>query len=222
MNKKLILIPALFMAASAMIFTGCSKDDDSTAPVITLNGDDVMEIDLQDAYVEPGATAVDGEDGTVNVIITGIVNNDLRGSYIITYTAADGAGNTATAERTVQVVNSADFLSGNYVNATDTCSISPPSTFNATIIPSNTDNGVFSVSNFGAFGSAIVVECMYTEGTGKITATTPQALGGGANLTNVFAASGVISTSPVIFKVYYQWQDGVTGLGEICTSTYTK
>lgn len=222
MNKRLILIPALLMAASAMVFTGCSKDDDSTAPNITLNGLEVMQIDLQEVYVEPGATANDGEDGSVNVIITGIVNNDLKGNYTITYTAADAAGNTATADRIVQVVNSADFLGGNYVNATDTCSVTAPSTFNATVIPSTTENGVINVSNFGAFGSTIIVECMYNKTTSKITANTPQALGGGANLTNVFAASAVTSTTPVIFKVYYQWQDGVTGLGEICTSTYTK
>ena len=221
MNKKLILIPAICMAISAAIFTGCSKDEDTTAPVISLNGDQSMEIELQENYVEPGATAVDGEDGDITVSITGIVNNDLKGDYTITYSATDNSGNTATAERTVTVVNSADFLGGNYVNATDTCLASPPSSFNATVSVSNTENGVFSISNFGAFGSSISVELLYDSGTNKITGTTPQGLGGGANLTNIFTASAVTSNSPVIFKVYYQWVDNL-GLTETCTSTYIK
>lgn len=222
MNKRLILIPALLIVTSSLLFTGCSKDDDTTGPSITLNGDENMVIDLQEMYVEPGATANDGEDGSVNVAITGVVNNDLTGIYTITYTATDGAGNSSTATRTVTVVNSADFLGGNYINAADTCSVSPPSSFNATVTPSNTENGVFNVSNFGAFGSGVSVELMYNKTTDKITANVPQSLSGGANLTAVYNTSGVIDTAPVIFKVSYQWQDGVTGLGEICTSTYTK
>lgn len=221
MNKRIILLPALLLAASSLVFTGCSKDDDTTAPIITLTGGASTEIELQEAYVEQGASAVDGEDGTIAVSITGVVNNNLKGQYIVFYSATDKSGNTGTAERTVNVVNSADFLGGNYVNATDTCVTSPPSSFNATVSVSNTTNGLFSVSNFGAFGTSVSVELSYNSATSKITAVIPQGLGGGANLTNVFTSSAVTSNNPVIYKVNYQWTDS-NGISDICGSTYIK
>ncbi len=216
MNKRLILIPALFMAATSLIFTGCSKDEDTTAPVITLNDPSYTEIELQEAYVEPGATAIDGEDGTVNVSISGTVDNDLKGNYTITYTATDEAGNTATEERTVTVVNSADFLGGSYIDASDVCGASGSALFDAFVTPSDSENGEFDVTNFGAFGQSITVTCVFNSATNKITATTPQSLGGTTNLTEVFSASGIISNSPVTFQIVYEWNDG--GSSEICTS----
>ncbi|MBK9423521.1 MAG: DUF5011 domain-containing protein [Bacteroidetes bacterium] len=225
MNKRIALLPALFLALSSLVYTGCKDDEDTTAPQITLNavnGDIDLELQLQDDYVEPGATAVDDEDGTINVSISGSVDTYLKGTYEITYSATDQAGNTSTATRQVVVYNSADFLGGNYTNAVDSCSSTPPSTFNATVTTSNTLNGVFSIKNFGAFGQTIEVECDYVESTNKITADVPQSLGGGANLTNVFNSSAVTSNSgPVIFKINYQWLDS-GGAGDICTSTYTK
>jgi hypothetical protein len=220
MNKRILLVSALFLFGTSVFITSCSKDDDTTAPSISIIGDENMEIELQSGYTEQGATAVDDEDGTVDVSISGTVNDDLKGEYTITYTATDAAGNTASAERIVTVVNSADFLGGNYVNATDSCQSSPLSTFNATVTPSTTENGVFNVTNFGAFGSNVTVQCEYNSATDKITANTPQGLGGGTNLTNVFSASAVNSTSPVVFTIIYEWNDG--GNSEICTSVYTK
>jgi len=220
MNKRLILLPALLMAVTTLIFTGCSKDEDTTAPVITLNGDATMEIDLQEAYSEPGANAIDGEDGDVTVSITGTVNNDLKGDYTITYTATDGAGNTATEERIVTVVNSADFLAGTYLDAVDDCQSTPPSIFDAIVTTSNTDNGKFTVNNFGAFGTSVNIVCQYFASNNLISAITPQSLGAPALLTTVYNSSTVMSTTPVTFQIVYEWNDG--GASEICTSTYTK
>jgi hypothetical protein len=221
MKKWNIFYIALSITITALIFSGCSKDEDTDAPVITLSGTSPMEIELQQSYIEPGATAVDGEDGSVNVTITGSVDNDLKGTYIITYSATDEAGNTASVERNVIVVNSADFLGGNYVNAVDTCAITGNASFNATVSTSNTINGRFNVSNFGAFGTSVSVACDYNSATNKITAATPQSLGGGSNLTTVFSSSAVTSTTPVIFKISYQWLDS-SGTTDICTSTYSK
>lgn len=208
-------------AGTALFTTGCNNDEDTTAPVITLNGSAQVEIELQEVYNEPGATAVDDEDGTVAVSISGTVNNNLKGDYTITYTATDESGNVATAERTVTVVNSADFLGGNYINAFDSCASSGTGNFDALVAISNTENGEFTITNFGGFGNSVTVECAYNSATDKITATTPQSLGGGANLIQVFTASEVTSNSPVIFKITYQWSDS-GGATDICTSTYNK
>jgi trimeric autotransporter adhesin len=211
----------MILGMLTLVYTGCKKDDDTSAPVISLNGSSTMEIELQEAYVEPGATANDDEDGDVDVSIAGTVNSNLKGDYTILYTATDAAGNSSTVERTVTVVNSADFLGGTYTNAVDSCASSPISTFNATVATSNTVNGVFSISNFGAFGNSITVSALYNSSTDAITISTPVSLGGGSNLTNVYASSGVVSTSPAKFKIYYQWSDS-GGATDICTSTYTK
>ena len=221
MNKSLNKYFVILLSAAMLFVSGCSKDEDTSGPVIVLIGDAVIVLELQEQYLEPGATAEDDNDGSVPVSISGTVNINLKGTYTITYTATDEAGNTSTATRTVQVINAADFLGGNYVNAVDSCVSGVNSTFDATILTSNTVNGEFTISNFGAFGASTVITCLYNPGTLGISGNTPQSLGGGATLTSINAQSGVSSTSPVIFRITYGWIDS-GGLSDICTSTYIK
>ncbi|MGH1486824.1 MAG: immunoglobulin-like domain-containing protein, partial [Cellvibrionaceae bacterium] len=77
---------------------------DTTPPAITLNGASSVSVTEGNAYLEPGATAIDARDGSVAVNISGNVNTNVVGTYSVTYTAADAAGNTATTTRTVNVV----------------------------------------------------------------------------------------------------------------------
>ena len=79
---------------------------DNTAPVITLNGELSMILIIGNIYSEPGATAVDTVDGSVSIVITGSVDTDTKGTYSMTYTAEDSAGNSASKTRTVTVVDS--------------------------------------------------------------------------------------------------------------------
>ena len=88
--------------------TRAKKEKDKTPPVITLNGANSMEIIQGTAYTEAGATAIDNKDGKVEVTITGSVNINTVGTYIITYTAKDKAGNIATKTRTVKVILAPD------------------------------------------------------------------------------------------------------------------
>ena len=76
---------------------------DKTPPVITLVGDSSVNVIKNSVYSELGATAKDG-DIDVDVITTGSIDMSAPGEYTITYTATDGAGNTATATRTINVV----------------------------------------------------------------------------------------------------------------------
>jgi hypothetical protein len=79
---------------------------DTTAPVITLNGLGAITLECSlDTYSELGATAVDACDSNVTVVISGdSVNANALGSYVVTYDAVDASGNIAAQlTRTVTV-----------------------------------------------------------------------------------------------------------------------
>jgi len=79
---------------------------DLTAPVVTVNGNSTQTIIQNQPYTEAGASASDTVSGnlTSSIVQTGSVNTSIPGSYTITYTATDAAGNTASALRIVQVL----------------------------------------------------------------------------------------------------------------------
>ncbi|MAD97384.1 MAG: hypothetical protein CMB99_08670 [Flavobacteriaceae bacterium] len=91
--------------------TWCPGDSaaDTTAPTITLTGDNPQTIELGDAYTELGATADDNTDGDIsnNISIDATaVNTSVVGTYSVTYNVSDAAGNAATeVTRTVNVVD---------------------------------------------------------------------------------------------------------------------
>ena len=77
---------------------------DTTAPVITVAGDAQVTLDVGSTYTDAGATAVDDRDGTITVVTTGAnVDTSTPGTYTVTYTVGDLAGNQAQATRTVTV-----------------------------------------------------------------------------------------------------------------------
>lgn len=84
---------------------------DSTPPRITLLGENPMTIEEGSPYVEPGYTATDNVDGDVTnrVQVSGQVNSQAAGTYTLTYSVSDTAGNAATPViRSVIVVEPAD------------------------------------------------------------------------------------------------------------------
>lgn len=115
MKNKISILSLL--AAGILMTTSCKKDDVSS-PLVTITGND-MTVSLQGTFTDPGATANDDEDGAITPVVTGVVNLNLKGNYILTYSATDAAGNTGTATRKVTVVNDVDYLNGAY-NVTGT------------------------------------------------------------------------------------------------------
>ncbi|MBU1293151.1 DUF5011 domain-containing protein [Patescibacteria group bacterium] len=82
---------------------------DTEAPVITLLGDATISLTEGEALVLPDieATATDTHDGDVAVTSEGVedVDTAVAGTYLITYSAEDAAGNEATpVTRTIEVV----------------------------------------------------------------------------------------------------------------------
>ena len=72
---------------------------DTTAPVITLVGDAVVDLSVGDTYSESGATASDNYDGdiTADIVVGGdSVDTSTVGQYTVTYNVTDSSGNAAT------------------------------------------------------------------------------------------------------------------------------
>lgn len=78
---------------------------DTTAPQITLSGNENTYVQIGSDYEEPGYTAQDNCDGDVtdDVKTSGKVDTSKEGQNTIKYTVSDSAGNEATVERNVMV-----------------------------------------------------------------------------------------------------------------------
>jgi uncharacterized protein (TIGR02145 family) len=95
--KKLAL---LFVFVQSLVF--------ANDPVITLNGDSVVELYLNSYYDDPGATAFDSEDGDLSdsIEVTGTYDSSTIGSYVLAYSVTDSDGNESVKIRTINVVDS--------------------------------------------------------------------------------------------------------------------
>ncbi|MEI6288629.1 MAG: DUF5011 domain-containing protein [bacterium] len=80
---------------------------DTTKPVITLNGNQSLQINVGDTYTDAGASASDNIDGdiTSKIIVDNQVNTSIAGDYVINYYVTDTANNLATSTRNVKVNN---------------------------------------------------------------------------------------------------------------------
>jgi len=95
-----------FVSSSASSAELLSAPADTTPPVITLLGDNPLDVEINTVYVDPGANAFDDTDGSVPVTDdASLVVTTTLGPQIVTFTASDVAGNTATVFRTVNVVS---------------------------------------------------------------------------------------------------------------------
>jgi hypothetical protein len=84
------------------------RELDHTAPVITLVGSNPLSVNQYSAFVAPIPSVVDDfyDVADINIsIIANTVNTAIPGSYVVTYQAIDGAGNTSTLNLNVVVVD---------------------------------------------------------------------------------------------------------------------
>lgn len=216
MNRISRKIPFLALGLSVVLFTQCTEDDLSS-PVITLLGDNPDFVELGGTYTEPGATATDLEDGdiaTINVDDSALDENTV-GSYDILYSATDGAGNTGSEVRTVNVFAQAADYAGIY-DVTEDCSDGNTYTYSVTITEGANPNKIL-ISNFGDYGSAIIVTVDLSGDTNSDLGVNDTA--GGAE----FAGTGDLTagtTTSMEFTLVYSADDGVNVL--TCDAVFTK
>ncbi len=95
-------------AAAQVVRTVTVSQNDVTKPVITLLGSPSASVEVFKTYTDAGATAMDDTDGdiTARIVKAGAVDTAKLGSYTITYTVSDAAGNAAVpVSRSVRVVD---------------------------------------------------------------------------------------------------------------------
>ena len=78
---------------------------DVLAPEVALNGPATISLEVGEAYQDQGATAEDNIDGDLSdqIQVDNPVDVALVGTYTVTYSVSDRAGNLGQAERTVRI-----------------------------------------------------------------------------------------------------------------------
>lgn len=115
--KKNIIYTMLF-AAAAFILTSCGDDESAGMSRITyyaileLNGEAKMTTEVGKSFTDPGCKAtMAGEDVSDQIVTTGSVDTSKSGFNTINYIVTNPDGFSASASRTVAVVDKSKFAS---------------------------------------------------------------------------------------------------------------
>ena len=218
MNSK-HLKNTLKFAFILSIFFSCGKK--KTPPELTLLGDAIMNICLNQPFDDPGIQSIDAYDIDISdlIDISSNLDSGTVGSYTITYTSTDENDNVSTVERIVNVEICVSSLLSSY-NVSHDCQLLGQDIINNTqsIIEGNTANE-FIIDDFNTFISQI---------TGTIdgnTLTIPQNVFsvGQAPLSFdvTLSGAGTINDTGDEIVINYNYDAGLAGSGT-CTATYTK
>ena len=95
-------------AGNAATATQAVTVSDTTPPLLALLGPVAAQGECRAPYADPGATAFDACAGDLSaaIVVNGGVNTALPGRYVTRYFVADGAGNTASTSRLVDIRDS--------------------------------------------------------------------------------------------------------------------
>ena len=165
--------------------------DEDVLPVITLNGAATVNHEQGTSYTDAGATATDTVEGTLTVSVSGVVDSTIAGSYILTYTASDSAGNSAVAvSRTVIVSDTTAPV----ISLTGSSSVAHEQG------TPYTDPGVTSSDTVDDLGMTVVTTGTVDTATAGTYTLTYTATDGAGNVSNVVTRTVTVSDTiaPVI------------------------
>jgi hypothetical protein len=190
--------------------------DDNVPPVITVVGSNPATVELGTTYTDQGATAFDEFHGATAVSSSGTVDTNTVGTYTITYTATDLDGNTATATRTVNVVDTTAPVVT--VTGDNPATTELGATYTDAGATATDASGTVEVVTSGTVDTSTV-------GSYTLTYTSTDASGNAGTATrtvNVVDTTAPVFTSPSTFLV----EENVTAIGTVTTTdlatvTYT-
>ena len=156
MKKLLYLFLAITVACSSG--DDSSESNDTTPPVITLIGSANVSVTQGDNYTDEGATATDNVEGdlTSSISVSGNVDTDIIGNYILTYSVSDSSGNSTSATRNVEVTEINPDLVGAW-----TTTFSDGNSTAVQVLTLNSD-GTGSVDNEWDDGETFFSELIWT------------------------------------------------------------
>jgi len=150
----------LFLAITVACSSGddSSESNDTTPPVITLIGSANVSVTQGDNYTDEGATATDNVEGdlTSSISVSGNVDTDIIGNYILTYSVSDSSGNSTSATRNVEVTEINPDLVGAW-----TTTFSDGNSTAVQVLTLNSD-GTGSVDNEWDDGETFFSELIWT------------------------------------------------------------
>jgi adenosyl cobinamide kinase/adenosyl cobinamide phosphate guanylyltransferase len=199
---------------------------DTTAPIISLNGDGNITHEAGTAYLDANGSWSDAVDGSGVIVASWEVNASEPGTYVLSYNYTDTAGNVAqTVTRTVHVVDTtAPVISlhgdSNITHEAGTAYFDANASWSDAVDGSGVvyASGEVNVSDPGVY----VLSYDYTDAAGNVAQTVPRTV------------HVVDTTAPVIslhddsnitheagnpyFDLNASWSDAVDGSGVIVAS----
>jgi hypothetical protein len=183
-------------------------DNNNLAPVITVSGATPVAQALNGTYVDPGATAVDPEDGSIPVTTdSSAVNTAVPGVYLVTFNAVDSQGVAATQKtRKVVVYDPTAGFASQYT------SMAVPGGFSGWSVTGEADpsNAMELVGNF-------LWELEYVFGTDIVTTPSEYKIAANGDWTDNWGAGGTFggnnaTTAGVVTQAgLYRFQLDETG-----------
>ena len=120
MKKNIFLVMMLAMVSFALTSCG-DKDSEGKSrftyyPVLELDGDEYMVVDKGSTFQDPGFSAtLNGEDVSSQVTVNSNVNTGKSGVYTVVYSIVNSDGISASAKRTVVVLDPNSAVEGFYL-----------------------------------------------------------------------------------------------------------
>ncbi len=227
MKRNLLISGLTLILIGGAILTSCKKDD-TVAPTITLTGASSMNVRLGTTFTDPGYTASDDKDGdiTSKVTMSGMPNMAKVGTYTMTYSVSDAAGNAGTATRTVVVYTGRDnYVYSNYSVVEDTCGTGAQfGTFSSAITASGTLPEKIIFTNFvGVSGFNLVEGIVSSPSSGVDSSRVTLNWSGVYNGDSfVITGTGDFNNTGTVLSLQINWSDNTISFSGCETDVYTK
>lgn len=193
---------------------------DTEKPTITINGEKEITISAGSNYVDSGAKAMDNIDGdiTSNIKVSGSVNAAAPGTYTITYSVSDKAGNKTEAKRVVTVTPAAPITTTTTKTTTkkNTGTVNRPTTKKTVITTQKVTTPPTITLRGEAYVSLNVGSSYKDSGYYAVDAK-------GADITSRVRVSGSVNTSVAgTYKITYSVTDSYGNNASIARTVVVK